>query len=213
MIDIGAFLKTFIYVVSASLLYPVLFLLVAATVASVSLAGAVASEWLERRRLLPLLPQDMPSLLQKKDLERELAWFVSGNVRQYLLELEDILKTGKPIEEVIEAMLQRRCMALEKSMDKLRILIRLGPSLGLLGTLIPMGTGLAALGQGDMTRLSADLVIAFTTTVTGLATGSIAYVLHTFKRRWIDEDVMLMEVATEIMASRNSNTSKYHEIS
>jgi hypothetical protein len=46
-----------------------------------------------------------------------------------------------------------------------------------LGILITMGTGLATLGQFDMTKLSSDLVIAFITTVVGLAIGMAAFFL------------------------------------
>jgi biopolymer transport protein ExbB/TolQ len=56
----------------------------------------------------------------------------------------------------------------------------------LLGTLIPMGTGLASLGQGDLTKLSSDLVIAFTTTVVGLAAGTVAFCFYTVRRRWLE---------------------------
>jgi biopolymer transport protein ExbB/TolQ len=79
------------------------------------------------------------------------------------------------------------------------MIIRVGPSLGLIGTLIPMGTGLAALGQGDMTKLSSDLVIAFTTTVVGLAIGIVAYFFYTIRRRWVELDIKNMELATEIL--------------
>ena len=75
----------------------------------------------------------------------------------------------------VENLLQDTTLKLWKSMDRLRILVRAAPSLGLIGTLIPMGTGLAALGQGDMTKLTTDLVIAFTTTVVGLAIGTAAF--------------------------------------
>ena len=79
------------------------------------------------------------------------------------------------------------------------MIIRIGPSLGLIGTLIPMGAGLAALGQGDMTKLSSDLVITFTTTVVGLAVGIIAYFFYTIKRRWVEEDVKNIELATKVL--------------
>ncbi len=82
------------------------------------------------------------------------------------------------------------------------MVIRIGPGLGLIGTLIPMGTGLAALGQGDMTKLSSDLVIAFTTTVVGLAVGIVAYFFYTVKRRWVEEDIKNIELATEIIANK-----------
>ena len=92
--------------------------------------------------------------------------------------------------------------AFGKSLDTIRMLVRIAPGLGLIGTLIPMGTGLAALGQGDITKLSSDLVIAFTTTVVGLALGICAYFFHTIKRRWIEHDIRMIEFITEALAQR-----------
>jgi biopolymer transport protein ExbB/TolQ len=66
-----------------------------------------------------------------------------------------------------------------------------------------MGTGLGALSQGDMTKLSTDLVIAFTTTVVGLAVGITSYFFYTIKRRWIEEDIKNIELATEILAGNS----------
>ncbi len=65
-----------------------------------------------------------------------------------------------------------------------------------------MGTGLAALGQGDMTKLSSDLVIAFTTTVVGLAIGMAAFFFYTIKRRWMEEDIKNIQLAAEILTVR-----------
>ena len=65
-----------------------------------------------------------------------------------------------------------------------------------------MGTGLAALGQGDMTKLSSDLVIAFTTTVVGLSVGITSFFFYMVKKRWIAEDIKNMELATEILANQ-----------
>ena len=66
-----------------------------------------------------------------------------------------------------------------------------------------MGTGLASLGQGDLTRLSGDLVIAFTTTVVGMALGLVSYCLFTVQRRWVEEDVKNMELAAEVLAGQS----------
>jgi len=87
-----------------------------------------------------------------------------------------------------------------KGLDILKIMIRIGPGLGLIGTLIPMGTGLASLSQGDMSRLTADLVIAFTTTVVGLALGLAAYAFYTVRRRWLLDDLRVITLAAELMA-------------
>jgi len=197
MTDIGALLKTFIYLVSASLLYPVLFLLAALTLLTIAHAGAFFAEWLERARLREYPPHKLPELLKTGNAEG----VVSHRVTAYIKTLREAIRgaSGKEMEVAVENLLQTATLALWKSMDRLRILVRAAPSLGLIGTLIPMGTGLAALGQGDMTRLSSDLVIAFTTTVTGLAIGTLAFFFYTIRRRWVEEDVKNMELATELI--------------
>ena len=57
------------------------------------------------------------------------------------------------------------------------------------------------MGQGDITKLSADLVIAFTTTVLGLAEGMSAYFLYLARRRWVEEDIRALEFITEMTAA------------
>lgn len=59
-----------------------------------------------------------------------------------------------------------------------RMLIRLGPSLGLVGTLIPMGPALAGLANGDLVSLSQNMQVAFSTTVLGVLVGGIGFVLY-----------------------------------
>lgn len=79
------------------------------------------------------------------------------------------------------------------------MLVRLTPALGLLGTLIPMGTALAGVGNGEFNLVSSELVVAFTTTVVGLAVGSTAFLIHSVKRRWITSDIRQIEYITEVM--------------
>jgi biopolymer transport protein ExbB/TolQ len=194
MMDIGALLKTFIYLISSSLLYPVLFLLVVLTFLILVYAGSFFAEWLERLRLEKCPPQELPSFL-RTDTPSPM---VSHRVNQYIKSLHHTIRRTGGGDPAVENLLQETTLKLWKSMDRLRILVRAAPSLGLIGTLIPMGTGLAALGQGDMTKLSTDLVIAFTTTVTGLAIGTAAFFFYTLRRRWLEEDIKNMELATEM---------------
>jgi biopolymer transport protein ExbB/TolQ len=209
MIDIGALLKAFIYLVSSSLLYPVLFLLVILTLLIIVLAGAFFAEWLERARLEKCPAQDLPALLK----HNESSAVVSHRVSRYIRVLQQTICRRDTDEAAVENLLQETTLKIWKSMDRLRILVRAAPSLGLLGTLIPMGTGLAALGQGDMTRLSADLVIAFTTTVTGLAIGTAAFCFYTVKRRWVEEDIKNMELATEMAAATGIERTEHAVLS
>ena len=202
--DMGAMLKTFIYLVSASLLYPVLLLLAALVVIIIIYFGSFFAEWLERARLKSHLPKDLPEFLKNNTA----ATAVSFRVNAYLQQLHNINFNDTFSEMAVENLLQSTSLKLWKSMDRLRMLVRVAPSLGLIGTLIPMGTGLAALGQGDMTKLTTDLVIAFTTTVVGLAIGTSAFFFYTVRRRWIEEDIKNMELATELAMSNNKAGAK-----
>ncbi len=207
MMDAGALLKTFIYLISSSLLYPVLLLLAALVLLIIAYAGSFFAEWLERARLQRCPAQELPDLLKSVQPSPVL----SQRVNRYTRALRSAMDPGSHGELAVENLLQDTTLKLWKSMDRLRILVRAAPSLGLIGTLIPMGTGLAALGQGDMTKLTTDLVIAFTTTVVGLAVGTAAFFFYTVRRRWIEEDIKNMEIATEL--AMMGETDESHEIS
>lgn len=200
MIDPGAMLKSFIYLISASLLYPVLFLLVALTLVIILYGGSFFAEWIERLRLPSCSPQELPQLLCAGQQATSLTHRVNGYIKVLQITLVSTTSGG---EAAVENLLQASTWSLWKGLDRLRILVRVAPSLGLIGTLIPMGTGLAALGQGDMTKLTTDLVIAFTTTVVGLAIGTCAFFFYTVRRRWIEEDVRNMELATELLTAEH----------
>ena len=62
--DIGALLKTFIYLISSSLVYPVLFLLCLLVLFIIVQAGGFFAEWLERTRLKPCADEELPRILQ-----------------------------------------------------------------------------------------------------------------------------------------------------
>lgn len=197
--DLGALLKSFIYIISSSLLYPVLFLLVVLTGWILIYSGSFFAEWLERIRLKKYPPERLPQIIRHGDNPG----VFSHRVNTYIKDLRLLLNNeDQSTEAEIENFLQEKTLNIWKSLDRSRMVIRIGPSLGLIGTLIPMGTGLAALGQGDMTKLSSDLVIAFTTTVVGLAVGIVAYFFYSIKTRWVEEDIKNIEMATEILANK-----------
>ncbi len=73
-----------------------------------------------------------------------------------------------------------------KRLERNDLLARSGPILGLMGTLIPLGPGLTALGQGSLDILATALTVAFDTTVIGLLVGLLAYGIGRIRRRWYD---------------------------
>jgi biopolymer transport protein ExbB/TolQ len=77
------------------------------------------------------------------------------------------------------------------------LVARLGPMFGLMATLIPLGPGLIALGQGDTKTLSGSLLTAFDATVTGLAAAGVAFAISRLRKRWYEDSLSTLEALME----------------
>jgi biopolymer transport protein ExbB/TolQ len=84
-------------------------------------------------------------------------------------------------------------LAVQRSLDRTRLLVRAGPAIGLMGTLIPLIPGLAALAGGDVATLANDLRDAFGATVVGLLVGTVAFALTLTRTRIFTEDLAGLE--------------------
>ena len=195
-------LQNILSVLSSAMLYPVMVLLVILFVWMIITIGGFVSEYFERKKQTQKQnPNEFIESFSSDDILR----FTSQEIQrmpscfqEYFRELVNELKRDKSGREIrIEYLLQSKEQKMVKSLDKLRLMIRVGPTLGLMGTIIPMGPALSALSQGDLEKLSSNIIIAFTTTVVGLAIGIAAYFLSTVKNRWINDDIKNLEYFTE----------------
>jgi biopolymer transport protein ExbB/TolQ len=100
-----------------------------------------------------------------------------------------------PREDAVENALAKYELRIQRKLDRTRILVRSGPALGLMGTLIPLAPGLSALGDGDYKQLAGDLKTAFAATVVGILVGTGAYVLTLLRTRNYTEDLASLERA------------------
>jgi len=82
-----------------------------------------------------------------------------------------------------------------RRIERSDLLTRVAPMLGLMGTLVPLGPGLAGLGRGDIAILTGAIQVAFDTTVLGLLVGIIGFILGKLRRRWYDQLIDALESA------------------
>jgi biopolymer transport protein ExbB/TolQ len=172
--NILAGLETFIYVISSLLFYPVVAGLVLLVFWVVISFGGFLREHLQR-----IQGESFALRRYKETIQSQTLSLYTD------IELERVLQSAE--------------LELIKSLEKIRFAIRVGPALGLMGTLIPMGIALSALAQGDMARMASSMVTAFTTTVVGLACGVTAYLISMVKEKWVRADMREMEYFTELM--------------
>lgn len=74
-----------------------------------------------------------------------------------------------------------------------RMGVRLGPVLGLMGTLIPMGPALMSISAGNLEGMARNLVMAFSTTVVGLMTGSLCLIILITRQHWYTDDMAAID--------------------
>ena len=85
-----------------------------------------------------------------------------------------------------------------RRIERADVLARVAPMLGLMGTLIPLGPGIAALSRGEFEVLARAVSVAFDTTVIGLAVGIVGFVIGRLRRRWYDRVLAELETAEPI---------------
>ena len=119
------------------------------------------------------------------------------NVNLFKEDLSETIKNFGKDEARVALLLHKWEEKLYEEIDRLRIVVRISPSLGLMGTLIPMSSGLASLSKGNIDQLISSLIVALTTTVVGLAVAVIAYIIGSVKQKWIDRELKDMEFIAE----------------
>ena len=196
-------LSSFIHIVSESLLTPVMILLVVFLVIAILCVGGIINERISRKAISS---KDLEALIRNVSFSQSHSEIEKHVEESNLFEFqkEVLIKIANNYDIGTEA---RKALASEliseqetkliKSTNKTDVLVRLGPILGLLGTLIPLGPGLAALGSGDINTLAEALTIAFDTTVTGLLIGALGYLVSKFKKQWYESDLIVLETIAE----------------
>ncbi len=174
-----------LYTLSGALLVPVIVLLLALVLLVVLYLGGFLWELWQRRRWQPRLRQQVEQLKRspQQTITPEELPPVGGLPGMAL---------GQPQADREKTLDDLQLLA-ERLLARLSLAVRLGPILGLAGTLIPLGPALVALSQGDIATLSAKLVVAFTTTVLGLLVGGLAFAMHLARRHWYMQDLSDVE--------------------
>ena len=188
----GEFLTGSLDVISQSLTIPVLVILLVIVIISIIALGGIIAEYTSRRKVPVGTIRDLIYAINEADSIEELKNVISNanipkSQKKALTEIASSQSLGKTSREA----LARKLFEFEeektlKKLEKTDIITRIGPTLGLMGTLIPMGPGLAALGAGDVNTLASSLTVAFNTTIVGIGSGALCYVIGKIRSGWYD---------------------------
>ncbi|MCI8645341.1 MAG: MotA/TolQ/ExbB proton channel family protein [Firmicutes bacterium] len=175
--------------------------------------GSLLAEYLTERRLLKAkIPLLIDQMQEKTPWELEEIIKKSGLLkRQKKAARELIIRTGLP-DATREALARQLIFEEENRYAKITritdLVAKIAPMFGLMGTLIPLGPGLMALGQGDTKTLSGSLLIAFDTTVAGLISAAASYIISAIRKRWYQEYMVGLETIMETILEEQSRGDK-----
>lgn len=90
----------------------------------------------------------------------------------------------------------------EKDASLSKLLAKMGPVLGLIGTLIAMSPALVGLSTGDISGMAYNMQVVFATTVVGLVVSAVGLVTLQFKQRWYAKDVNNLDYVSRILTDK-----------
>lgn len=207
----GEFLTGSLDVISQSLTIPVLVILLIIVVISIITLGGVISEYTSRKKVPVGTIRDLIYDINSAASVDALKGIIEGaaipkSQKKVLTEIASSSALDKNSREALaRKLVEFEEEKTDKTLQKTDIITRVGPTLGLMGTLIPMGPGLAALGAGDVNTLAESLTLAFNTTIVGIGSGALCYVIGKVRSGWYERYLSDLDALSDAVLNYMNN--------
>ncbi|MBR3064773.1 MAG: MotA/TolQ/ExbB proton channel family protein [Bacteroidales bacterium] len=185
--------------ISNGLLVPVVVLLLLFLVRALILVGGFFGEYYRRHAL----QKKVTTLLEGEASARE-AGLAELSARPEadkipLLRAVRQLLAHRSDSAWCERLLSNYEVDAQRELASARTLAKLGPMLGLMGTLIPMGPALVGLAAGDLASMAYNMQVAFATTVVGMLIAAIGVVILQVRQRWYARELNDLEYIAQFV--------------
>lgn len=206
-------------VISATMQTPTIIVLIILIAVAVVMLGSILAEFLtDHRKLKAKIPELIDEFQGKGSAQMEELVQNAGLLKRQKKALLQLIKRINYSDNTREALARQLIADEEFRYNRITkvtdIVARVAPMFGLMGTLIPLGPGLIALGQGDTKTLSDSLLIAFDTTVAGLIAGAVSYVVSGIRKNWYEKYMVALETLMETVLEEQSRERlvAYHRL-
>lgn len=191
------YISDILYWISTGLLVPVIVLLIVLFVRSLLLIGSFFGQYMAIRKTEALLKQELDGLTIEKlpELGEKLPSKSGSLVMTYIHRI--LAMKDSPAH--VQRLLAEYEITADKDLAISKTLTKMGPMLGLMGTLIPMGPALVGLSTGDISSMAYNMQVAFATTVVGLFAAAIGFITQQVKQRWYLQDMTNLEFLAELL--------------
>lgn len=187
-----------LYWLTTGLLVPVIVLLLLLFLRSLLLGGTFYGMYINRlknkKQLTILLEDNEAGFLSQLTNEKA----QNNPLFHHIL----LIKERKGSQASVDKTIGDYEILADRDLGKSKLLTKLGPILGLMGTLIPMGPALVGLATGDVSTMAHNMQVAFATTVVGVFVGAIGFVTQQIKQRWYADDMNTLEYVAGVFAEK-----------
>ena len=201
------FLTDILHVVSQALLAPDIILLLAFICYALFSIGSVLVEtFTERRHFKVVMPKFLAALMDAREEDIPQVIAESGLLKRQKDALNTVYEYRTLSGDALVALVKRLVSEEETRYDRIvgrnNTAAKVAPMLGLMGTLIPLGPGIQALGQADTSALSSSLLVAFDTTVAGLVTAAVCLVIGKIRSNWYEDYLSALDASMATMLEK-----------
>ena len=202
------FLTSILNTIAQSLLIPVIILLVILVIIVLIEIGGLIAEYRKRKTMTESEIDDLIfNISNSKDKNQVSNLIKNVNLNKQYINILLKIHNANGLEINTKEAYSRKIIDTQefKMAKRIRttdIMTRISSGCGLLGTLIPLGPGLASLGTGDIASLSSQLIIAFNTTTIGLSTSLISFVISKIRKSWYEEDMSTVYTIAEALSEK-----------
>ena len=172
--------------VANSLLIPDIIALLLLFVRSLLLVGSFYNHFITKQKNDKLLNNLIQDLSAEK-VENLKSILPQKDNSLYIKYLRKLL-SREPSEAYSEYLISNFETEADKDLSISKILAKIGPVLGLIGTLIAMSPALVNLSSGDVSGMAYNMQIVFATTVIGLVVSMAGLITLQFKQRWYSQE-------------------------
>ena len=186
-----------LYWISTGLLIPVIVLLILLFVTSLILIGGFFGQYLSHKKINAIVLPQIETL--SCDKMSEFVQSFPKNSSSLFTKYISQMVESRNSQAQIDRLLSGFEIEADKDLSISKTLAKMGPILGLMGTLIPMGPALVGLSTGDIASMAYNMQVAFSTTVVGLFSSAVGFITLQVKKRWYLQDMTNLEFSVKIL--------------
>ena len=204
------FLNDSMHTITHGLQVPTVIVLLLLTLITLIILGSIFVEFFTERKALKANIPALMAAVNGRTMDEISALIEESQILKYQKKaLQELIKYSYLPDEDLEAIAKKLLAQTEDRFNRIinytDLIARVAPMFGLMGTLIPLGPGLIALGQGDTKTLSDSLLIAFDTTILGLVCAAISYIISKIRNRWYEDYMVSLEGIMECILEEAKN--------